>query len=207
MNVSRIFGIERALVAGACALAVACAVLQAPALADTAPAGTQIYAVLATQDINTKNAQPGDGFSMNVISPYPNGDANFSGAVVRGHVASVVSAGQGRKAQLRLAFDSIVFSSGRSASISGSVTSMNSKSENTTARKGLAAAVGAAIGSQTIGRIIGGSAGSVVGLLGGAAGGLIYANNAKANFNLAKGAQITMTTNSPVAVPRRQAGQ
>jgi len=198
-------GIGRMLVASLCAAVVVG--LPGFARADTAPSGTQIYAVLATQDINTKNAQPGDGFSMDVVSPYPGGDTNFSGAVVRGHVAEVRSAGQGRKAQLKLAFDSIVFSNGRSAPISGSVTSMNSKSENTTAKKGLAAAVGAAIGSQTIGRIIGGSAGSVVGLLGGAAGGFLYANNSKANFNLGKGAQITLTTTSPVAVPRRQAGQ
>ena len=206
MNVLRTLGLTRAAIAGACALAFAAA-LPGFALADTVASGTQIYAVLATQDINTKNAQPGDGFSMNVVSPYPNGDANFSGAVVRGHVASVVSAGQGRKAHLKLAFDSIVFSSGRSAPISGSVTSMNSKAENSTAKKGIAAAVGAAIGSQTIGRIIGGSAGSVVGLLGGAAGGFLYANNSKSNFNLAKGAQVTMTTSESIAVPRRQAGQ
>jgi hypothetical protein len=203
----RILRLERTVVAGICALALTLGAFPAIARADTAPAGTQIYAVLATQDINTKNAQPGDGFSMNVIAPYPNGDPNFAGSVVRGHVASVQSAGQGRKAQLKLAFDSIVFSSGRSAPISGSVTSMGSKSENTTAKKGLAAAVGAAIGSQTIGRIIGGSAGSVVGLLGGAAGGFMYANNAKANFNLSKGAQVTLQTTTTVSVPRRQAGQ
>ncbi len=207
MNVLRKLGLERGFVASACALAVAFAAMPALAQSDTAPSGSLINAVLATQDVNTKSAQPGDGFSMNVVAPYPNGDSNFSGAVLRGHVASVTSAGQGRKAELKLAFDSIVFSNGRSEPIAGSVTSMGSKSDNTTARKGLGAAIGAAVGSQTIGRVIGGSAGSVIGLLGGAAGGFMYANNAKANFDLAKGAQVTMTTSTSVSVPRRQAGQ
>jgi hypothetical protein len=207
MNVLRTLRIDRALVAGACALAVGFAALPASAASETVPSGTQVYAVLATQDINTKNAQPGDGFSMNVVAPYPNGDTSFSGAVIRGHVSKVISAGQGRKAQLKLGFDSIVFPNGQTAPISGTVTAMNSKAENSTAKKGIAAAVGAAIGSQTIGRIIGGSAGSVIGLLGGAAGGFMYANNSKSNFNLAKGAGVTITTNEPVSVPRRQAGQ
>jgi hypothetical protein len=207
MNHFSIRRFGRALAAAACASAFGLAAFSASAQAETVASGTQVYAVLATQDINTKNAQPGDGFSMNVVAPYPNGDANFSGAVIRGHVASVISAGQGRKAQLKLAFDSIVFAGGRSAPISGTVTSMKTKAENSTAKKGIAAAVGAAIGSQTIGRIIGGSAGSVVGLLGGAAGGFLYANNSKSNFNLAKGAQVTITTNEGVSVPRRQATQ
>ncbi|MDQ2858068.1 MAG: hypothetical protein M3R53_05370 [Candidatus Eremiobacteraeota bacterium] len=207
MNVLRKFRLNLAVLAGASAFALGALVPPVAAGADSIASGTQIQAVLETQDLNTKSAQVGDAFTMNVVRPYPNGDANFSGAVLRGHVASVTSAGQGRKAQLKLAFDSMVFSDGSSQPVSGYVTSMSSKSDNTTAKKGLGAAVGAAIGSQTIGRIIGGSAGSVVGLLGGAAGGFLYANNAKANFNLAKGAQVTMTTNSAVEVPRRQATQ
>jgi uncharacterized membrane protein len=73
-------------------------------------------------------------------------------------------------------------------------------SENTTARKALGAGAGMAVGSQTIGRILGGSAGAVVGMLGGAAGGYAYANNQKANFNLAKGAAATMQTTEPTLV-------
>jgi len=207
MNLLTTTRLGRALTAAACAGALGLAALPASAQTETVASGTQVYAVLATQDINTKNAQPGDGFSMNVVAPYPNGDGNFSGAVIRGHVASVTSAGQGRKPELKLAFDSIVFAGGQSSPISGTVTSMKAKAENSTVKKGLAAAVGAAIGSQTIGRIIGGSAGSVIGLAGGAAGGFLYANNSKSNFSLAKGAQVTITTNSAVSVPRRQATQ
>jgi hypothetical protein len=206
MNVSFRNPLVRTLGAVAGALALALAALPASAQS-TLPANTQISTVLDTQDINTKNAQVGDGFTMDVVPPFPNGDQSFSGARIRGHVAEVSSGGQGRSARLRLAFDSIVFADGSSAPIAAAVTSTQAKNEDTTARRGLAALVGAAVGSQTIGRIIGGSAGSVVGLLGGAAGGYLYAKNDKPNFNLAKGSAIVIDTTSPLEVPRRQAGQ
>jgi hypothetical protein len=206
MNVA--FGTRclRSLAVAAGAVALAFPVL--PASAESIlPANTQISTVLDTQDINTKNAQVGDGFTMDVVAPFPNGDESFSGARIRGHVAEVSSGGQGRSARLRLAFDSIVFADGTSAPIAAAVTSTQAKKEDTTARRGLGALVGAAVGSQTIGRIIGGSAGSVVGLLGGAAGGFLYAKNDKPNFNIAKGSAIVIDTTSPLEVPRRQAGQ
>ena len=202
----------RAVASAACALAVAFAALPASAQS-TVAAGTQINAVLASSDLNTKNAQVGDGFTMDVVSPYPadsaypNGDPNFAGARVRGHVASVAATGQGKPASMQLAFDSIVFANGTSRPIAGTVTKMGSKSDDTTVRKGLGAGLGAVVGSQTVGRIIGGSVGSLVGIAGGAAAGYAYAKNNKANFNLAKGAAVSLQTTTAVAVPRRQATQ
>ena len=163
--------------------------------------------MLASDDIDTKTAQIGDGFTMDIVAPYPNGDPNFTGAKLRGHVSDVQAAGQGKPARLKLAFDSIVLPNGQSAPISAVVTQQAAKNDNTTARKGLGAAIGAAIGSQTIGRIIGGSAGSVVGLLGGAAGGYFYAANNKPNFDLARGTAVSVQTTSDVELPRRQAAQ
>jgi len=194
------------------AAGVACAALAAaialPAAAQyTLAEGTQISAVLATEDIDTKTAQIGDGFTMDIVAPYPNGDANFAGARLRGHVSDVQSAGQGKPARLRLAFDSIVFPNGVTSPISAAVTTQAAKADNTTARKGLGAAIGAAIGSQTIGRIIGGSAGSVIGLLGGAAGGYFYAANNKPNFDLAHGTTVSVQTTQPMEIPRHQAAQ
>jgi hypothetical protein len=197
----------RTFAAGACAAAFLFAALPAAAQYYTLPEGTQISSVLASEDIDTKTAQIGDGFTMDIVAPYPNGDANFAGAKLRGHVSDVQAAGQGKPARLRLVFDSIVFPNGQSAPISAAVTQQAAKNDNTTARKGLGAAIGAAIGSQTIGRIIGGSAGSVVGLLGGAAGGYLYAANNKPNFDLARGAAVSVQTTSPVEIPRRQAAQ
>jgi len=192
------------------AVALAAGVLFAATAADaqsTLPVGSTINTQLTSADINTKNAKDGDRVTMQVVAPYPNDNASFAGATVNGHVADVRSAGQGKAARLVLAFDSITFANGRNEPVSGSVLHMDSKKDNTTARKALGSAAGAAVGSQTIGRILGGSAGSVVGLLGGAAAGLAYASNNKANFNVATGAHVAIQTNSTVAVPLRQAGQ
>jgi hypothetical protein len=179
----------------------------APAFAGVnVPAGSTIQARLATPDINTKTAQVGDGFTLHVTSAN-GGDPNFEGAIVRGHVQDVRSAGQGRKAILTLAFDSITFANGYTEPLSGTVTQMGGKSDNTTARQALGAGAGAAVGSQTVGRIIGGSAGSVVGLLGGAIGGLAYARNNHANYDLATGQTVVIQTGNALNVPRRQAGQ
>jgi hypothetical protein len=206
MNVSIRHGIVRALAGFACVAALAALALPAAAQYTLAE-GTQISAVLASEDIDTKTAQIGDGFTMNVVEPYPNGDANLAGAKLRGHVSDVAPAGQGKPARLKLAFDSIVFPDGTSAPISALVTTEVAKSDNTTARKGLGAAIGAAIGSQTIGRILGGSAGSVVGLLGGAAGGYLYAANNKPNLSIARGTTVNVQTSADVELPRRQAQQ
>jgi len=172
----------------------------------TIAAGTDIHATLTSSDINTKNAQVGQQFTMQVTSPYPNGDPSFAGATLYGHIVNVRSAGQGRKAQLQLAFDSIRLTNGESAALSGKIVTIQHKSENTTARKALGAGAGAAVGSQTVGRVIGGAAGGVIGILGGAAAGFAYANNDKANFNIATGAAATIQTTDSADV-RRQARQ
>ncbi len=173
----------------------------------TLPAGSTINTQLTSADINTKNATAGQPVTFQVVGPYPAGNTSMEGASVHGHIASVRAAGQGRKASLTLAFDSITFADGHNAPISGSVLKMDSKKESTTARKGIGAAAGAAVGSQTIGRILGGTLGSVVGLAGGAAGGYAYANNAKPNFDVATGARVQIQTSSSLEVPLRQAGQ
>lgn len=177
-----------------------------PASADEAiAAGTEFQAALESQDINTKNAQIGDGFTLKIVPPYPADDTNFAGARLRGHVADVQSAGQGRPARLVLRLDSIVFPDGESQRISGSVSTTVAKPDNTTARKALGAGAGAAVGSQTVGRILGGALGSVVGLVGGAAAGYAYAKNNRPNLSLSHGVVTTATSWSDIEVPRRQA--
>ncbi len=170
----------------------------APALAKLyVPTGSVIHASLSSSDINTKNAQAGQPFTMHVLPPYPGGHSSLASATLYGHIVSARSAGQGRKAVLTLGFDRIVLPNGESAALSGKITSVASKSDNTTARKALGAGAGAAVGSQTIGRILGGTLGSVIGLAGGAAGGYLYANNNRANFNIAQGAAATIYTTAP----------
>jgi hypothetical protein len=204
INARRKFGIRfiGVMLAAACALAFG---LVGPAAAETFAAGTDVYATLTSSDINTKNAQVGDPFTMAVVPPYPGGDYSFAHARIRGHVAAVRRAGQGRKPELRLAFDRIIFAGGRSEPISGSIVKLQTQQENTTARKALGAGAGMAVGSQTIGRVLGGALGGVVGILGGAVGGYLYGANNKANFNVATGSRATINMTSPLEVPRRQA--
>ncbi len=166
------------------------------AAAVSLPSGTQLHAVLSSSDVNTKNAQPGDPVTFSVVEPYPNGRTTFANATIRGHVAEVSKASQGKKAVMRIGFDSITLRDGEHGPVSGEVVALKTVSENTTARKALGAGAGMAVGSQTIGRILGGSLGGVVGTLGGAAAGYAYANNAKANFSVVKGAPATIRTTS-----------
>lgn len=175
-----------------------------PALAKLyVPTGSAIHARLSSSDINTKNAQAGQPFTMHIVPPYPGGHSGLAGGTVYGHIISARSAGQGRKAQLQLGFDRLVLPNGESTPLSGKITSIASKSDNTTARKALGAGAGAAVGSQTIGRLLGGTLGSVVGIAGGAAGGYLYAKNNRPNFNVATGAAATIQTTS--AMELRQA--
>ncbi len=206
MKLLTIRGIRSNVATAALAVVAACVAAGfAPASAALSiPAGQTIHTELSSQDINTKNAKVGDQFTSVVVAPYPGGHSSLAGATVFGHVSEVRAAGQGRKALLKLAFDSIRLRDGESSAISGTVTQLQSKSENTVARKALGAGVGMAVGSQTIGRILGGTLGGVVGTLGGAAAGYAYANNDKANFNVAKGAAVTIQTTSHAYI-RRQA--
>ncbi len=167
--------------------------------------GTTVHAELTSADINTKNAHVGDQFSMQVVAPYPQGRSAFSGAKIYGHITEVRSGGQGRTAQLKLAFDSMTLASGQMAPISANVSKLESTPENTVARKALGAGAGAAVGSQTIGRLLGGTLGGVVGIVGGAAGGYLYGKNDKPNFNVATGAKVTIQTTSTAELGHRQA--
>ncbi len=168
-------------------------------------AGSRIHAVLTSPDINTKNAQVGQTFTMRVVSPYPAGHSSLENARITGHITAVRSGGQGRTAELSLAFDRLTLPDGEIGYLRADVVKLDTVSENTTARKGLGAGAGAAVGSQTIGRVLGGTLGSVVGLVGGAAGGYAYAKNDRPNFNLATGAGATIQTTRAMDVTRRQA--
>ena len=64
--------------------------------ADAIPEGATIAGNLSTE-LDSGKVQPGDGFSLVIVRPYPSGDPTYAGAVVRGHVARVIRAGQGRK--------------------------------------------------------------------------------------------------------------
>jgi outer membrane lipoprotein SlyB len=185
-------------------LAVAFALaVNAPAFAASRlAAGTTVTAVLSSSDINTQKAYVGQTFSMSVVQPYPNGDSSYAGAALYGHISSVVSAGQGRKAQLGLAFDKIVLLNGQTAHLTGHVIAASTKSQNTMVRT-----AAGALGGMIVGNYIGKHLGTNLGGLAGAAGGYLYASNIKANMNLARGAQVQLQLDHSVQPGLRQAGR
>jgi hypothetical protein len=167
----------------------------------TLGAGTSIVAHLSSGDINSKNANVGDGFSMTVVQPYPNGDAAYGGATVYGHVIGVQRASQGRKAGIQLGFDKIVLRNGMQAALSGHVTQADAKQESAVAKDAIGAGVG-----MIVGNIIGKKLGTNLGGLAGAGGGFLYANNLKAQIYIQRGAQVTLQLNHSVRPALRQAG-
>jgi hypothetical protein len=168
----------------------------------TLSAGTSIVATLSSGDINSKNANVGDRFSMTVVQPYPNGDAAYSGATVYGHVTGVQRASQGRKAGLQLGFDKIVLRNGMQAHVSGHVLNAGAKQESVIVKDAVGAGVGMIVGNY-VGKHVGTNLGGLVG----AAGGFLYANNLKAQIYIQRGAQVTMQLDHSVRPALRQAGQ
>ncbi|MDQ2859010.1 MAG: hypothetical protein M3R53_10220 [Candidatus Eremiobacteraeota bacterium] len=200
MNTSALStSIRSAAVAGVLSLATVLSfAAPLPASAATAiAAGTTISGTLSS-DLDSAKAQIGDGFTVAVTRPYPNNDPSYSASYVRGHVAKVTRAGQGRKAELGLAFDSIVLANGASAPLTGHVVHVDQKQKSAVIQQ----AAGAALG-MIVGNYMGKHIGTNLGGLAGAAGGFLYANNMKTNFSVPKGSAMTLQTDR--SVPRPQA--
>jgi hypothetical protein len=167
--------------------------------ADAIPEGATIAGNLST-DLDSGKAQVGDGFSLTIVRPYPDGDPSYAGAIVRGHVSKVIRAGQGRKPELDLAFDSIVLSDGSSSPLSGHVLTVQPKKKSAIP----AQAAGAGIG-MVVGNFIGKKLGTGLGGLAGAVGGFFYASNHKSDFVVPRESLVTLQTDQEV--PRPQARQ
>ncbi|MFY9781626.1 MAG: hypothetical protein WAJ85_14075 [Candidatus Baltobacteraceae bacterium] len=180
-------------------LAAAVGLASAPVMAASAiPAGTNVFGLLSTT-LDTAKVNIGDGFSLQVIRPYPDDDASYAGAYVRGHVANVVRAGQNRKPELDLAFDSIVLPSGASAPLTGHVVKLVQKQKSAVGQQAAGAGVG-----MIVGNILGKSVFHTgLGGLAGAAGGFAYANNLRTNFTVPEGSTVTLQVDQEV--PRPQA--
>jgi hypothetical protein len=162
------------------------------ALADTLTAGTTLSGTL-TSPITTGKANLGDTFTLNVTSPYPNDDQSYAGATVQGHVAQVIRAGQGRKAELDLAFDSITLANGQTAPVVGHVVRVDEKKDDSTGRKVLGAGIG-----MIVGNILGKAIGTNLGGLVGAAGGFLYASNTGDNLTVPQDATVVLQLDDSV---------
>jgi hypothetical protein len=167
------------------------------ASAESIPAGTTITGVLQTP-LDSGKARVGDGISIAVTRPYPDGDSSYANATIRGHVATVIAAGQGRKPEIDLAFDTIVLSNGASSPISGHVLNVEQQKKSSIVTQAAGAGVG-----MIVGNILGKAVGTNLGGFAGAAGGFLYANNRKQNFTVPANSTITLQTDAQV--PRPQA--
>jgi hypothetical protein len=166
------------------------------------PSQTVITGTLE-QSINSKSAQVGDPFVLDVTQPYPGDDQRFQGAKVYGHVAAVQRAAGTKHGQVNLAFDRLTLMDGTTASLTGQLLSLDAKQNGNTAGRSI---VGAVVG-QIIGNYIGKHIGTDVGGAVGAIGGGIYAGSLGTNVTVGQGTTVALKTTTPAMIlSRRQAG-
>jgi hypothetical protein len=137
------------------------------------------------QTITSSSAHVGDRF---VISNVTSGNAGIvSNATIYGHVAEVTTAGQGRNARVRLAFDRVQLYNGRRYALEARPLHIKVVTKNNAAREGIGAVVGDLLGNY-IGKVIG------VGLLGpiGLVGGFLVAKNDRQNVTIPQNSLITL---------------
>ena len=163
--------------------------LPASAVAYYKPAGATITGAIQ-QDINSKTAEEGQRFTM----------VTSGGATIYGHISQVDRANWGKKAHLKLNFDSIHFPDGSYARLDATLENVQSHKE---VNYGQAAgqAVGGMIVGNILGKAIGTNAGGAVGLVG---GGLLAANTAT-NIDIPAGANATIRLNEPIQSGHPQA--
>jgi hypothetical protein len=187
----------------ACAIAVLPIAAAAQTAGDTLlPTQTVITGTLE-QPISSKSAQIGDPFVLDVTAPYPGDDQRFNGAKIYGHVASVGRAGGTHKGSLNLAFDRLALADGTTASLTGTLLSLDQKQGGNTAARGIVGAVVGAVVGNYLGKHIGTDIGGVIGAVGGG----LYAGSLGTNVVVNQGSTIEMKTTQPSTIlSRRQAG-
>jgi outer membrane lipoprotein SlyB len=154
------------------------------------------------QTINSKNAEVGDPFVMDVVPPYPADDPRYQGARVYGHVGNVTRANSTHKGAIELAFDRITLADGTTASLTGRTLSYDAKQGGNSSARGI---VGAIVG-QIVGNYIGKHIGTDVGGAVGAIGGAIYAGSLGTNITIGQGTTVAMKTTQPSTVLSRRQG-
>jgi len=163
------------------------------ASAQSVSPGTSLNGTI-TQDLSSKDAQVGQPVTFtNVTSS--NGSGAVGGATMYGHVTDVTRAGQGKRPQISVGFDKIVYSNGHTQGITGVVTSAKENTKSNVVRE---------VGGTVLGNIVGNIAAKKLGLplggLLGAAGGFLYAKNYKENVTIPQNSIVTVR----VTTARRQ---
>lgn len=168
--------------------------------------GETVVAVL-NNDLTTKQAKPGDPFTMTVREP-----GEYQDAVIEGTVSSVTQGGRltGRSG-ITLNFDTMRLRNGQTYRFAGILTSVrtlngdtvkvdnegiaqgDNQTTQTVTRTGIGTAIGAIVGA-----IAGGGKGAAIGGIIGAAGGAgsVYIQG-KDNLDLPRGTELTIRSSAP----------
>ena len=175
-----------------------------PQTGDTLLPSQTVISGTLEQTINSRTAQVGDPFVLDVQPPFPMDDARYQGGRVYGHVATVERAGGMHKGAVKLAFDRLTLMDGTTAALQGQVLSLDAQGNksNSTAKTIVGGLVGQVLGNY-VGKHIGTDVGGAVGAIGGA----ILAANTGQNIQVPQGSTVSMKTTAPATVlSRRQAG-
>jgi hypothetical protein len=163
----------------------------------TVSAGAKFHALM-NQTLDSGTAQVGQRFTMQVVAPYPNGDAStWSGATITAHVVHVQHASQGRKAELGFTFDKVTLRNGRSAALSANLVSVEEKHSTNLGHIAFNTAAGMVVGN-ILGKWLGTNAGGAIGAVGGA----LYGINMKTNFSIGAGSKVDLQLASPLTITR-----
>ncbi len=161
------------------------------ALAGAAPSADTQYAGVITQSIDTANAYVGQPITLrDVISE----DGNVTGAMLTGRVEHVVSAAQGRRAELEMIFTKLTLSDGAQYAVDGVVTGMQANTKSNAGREILGTVAGVLVGN-IIAKSIFHASGGAGGFLG-AAGGYLIASNMKENMVVPNDSVVRVTLKS-----------
>ncbi len=156
--------------------------------------GTQINAKMDTT-LDTATAYRGQRFTMHVTPPYAS--SALRGSYLSGHVVSVVHARQGVKPRLQLAIDRLYMRDGSSVEVDGQIIGdQQKKSTSNLGHTALTALGGMLVGNAIAKTLFHTGGGGAVGL----AAGALYGLNAKENFNLPVGSNVTVQTTHSVVV-------
>lgn len=171
------------------------------------PNETLLTATL-NNDLNTKDAQDGDRFTLNVSTP-----GQYSGAVIEGQITKIDRSGRiSGRAELALEFQRIRMPDGRSYDFSGyieqirnvngdkvtidnegSVKDNDNQTQKTVTRSGIGAAIGAIIGG-----IAGGGKGAGIGaVLGAGAGAGSVIVQGRNDLILQRGSEFSLRASAP----------
>ncbi|MGA3037223.1 MAG: hypothetical protein ABSE64_07025 [Vulcanimicrobiaceae bacterium] len=153
------------------------------------PAGAQITGTIQ-QELRSKTAQSGDQFTM----------VTSGGSTIYGHLSQVDRANIGRKAHLKLNFDTIRFPDGSTSRIHATVVAVQ-QHKQTNYTRAAGTALGGMIVGNILGKAIGTNAGGAIGLVG---GGLLAANTAN-DIDIPAGAQATIQLTQPLSSGHPQA--